>query len=42
VFEVKVLGVEPPKASIVPAAPPTSGDAPTAAEPPKPAPQKTN
>jgi len=42
VFEVKVLGVEPPKASVVPSAPPTSGDAPKATEPPKPAEQKTN
>ena len=42
VFEVKVVGVEPPKASVVPSAPPTSSEAPKAAEPPKPAEQKTN
>ena len=45
VFEVKVLGVEPPKASISPPktdAPATPTEAPKAADPPKPAEQKTN
>jgi FKBP-type peptidyl-prolyl cis-trans isomerase SlyD len=42
VFEVKVVGVEPPKASVVPVEPPKAGDPPKAAEPPKPAEQKTN
>ena len=45
VFEVKVLGVEPPKASVAPPktdAPPAPAEAPKAADPPKPAEQKTN